>query len=436
MSFLQLIEAKRDGNAFTREMMNEAVAGFMPGAAVPEYQLGAFLMALFLRGMTPEEVPLLSFALRDSGTVLRFPDDPRPVVDKHSTGGVGDKVTLPLVPLLACVGFRVPMVSGRGLGITGGTLDKLESIPGFNVTMGADRIVEVVQAVGGVICGETGELAPADDVMYALRDVTGTVDSIPVTTASILSKKLAEGLDALVLDAKFGSAAMTQNPEHAEVLAQAMVDLGNACGVKTRALMTAMDAPLGRSAGNWLEVVESVACLENRGPDDLRAVVVECAASLLEQTGLAGDMQDGRRRALECLASEAPRAKWDEVIAAHGADIDTMNRKLQNPDTAPVIRELKADRSGFVSRLDARKVGEVVRDLGAGRFTKVDTLDYDVGVDCLKKPGETIWPGSLLARIHARTGASADDALVRLAAAFVFSDEPPAASPLIVKIIR
>lgn len=436
MSFLHLIEAKRDGKSFTREMMNEAVAAFVPGAKVPEYQLGAFLMALFLNGMTPEEIPLLAFALRDTGTVLKFPDDPRPVVDKHSTGGVGDKVTLPLVPLLACLGFRVPMVSGRGLGITGGTLDKLESIPGFNVTMGAEKIVEVVQSVGGVICGETGELAPADDVMYALRDVTGTVDSIPVTTASILSKKLAEGLDALVLDAKFGSAAMTQDPALAEVLAQAMVDLGNACGVKTRALMTAMDAPLGRSAGNWVEVVESVACLENRGPDDLRDVVVECATSLLEQTGLVLSMEAGRKRALDCLASGMPRAKWDEIIAAHGADLNAMNRKLSNPLTAPVTRELKADRSGFVSSLDARKVGGVVRDLGAGRFTKDDALDYDVGVDSLAKPGEAVASGSLIARIHARTDAGAETALARMAAAYCYADEPPAPGPLILKIMR
>lgn len=435
MSFLHLIEAKRDGKAFTREMMNEAVSAFMPDACVPDYQLGAFLMALFLKGMTPDEVPLLSFALRDSGTVLTFPDDPRPVVDKHSTGGVGDKVTLPLVPLLACLGFRVPMVSGRGLGITGGTLDKLESIPGFNVTMSAARIVEVVQEIGGVICGETGELAPADDVMYALRDVTGTVDSIPVTTASILSKKLAEGLDALVLDAKFGSAAMTRDVVQAEVLAQAMVDLGNACGVKTRALLTSMDAPLGRSAGNWVEVVESVACLENRGPDDLRDVVVECAASLLVQTGLSGDMVDARTRALSCLASGAPRTKWDEIIAAHGADVDAMSRKLDHPVTAPFTLDIVADRSACITAVDARRVGEIVRDLGAGRFKADDALDYDVGVDQLMKPGEAIRPGDILARVHARTEAQGADAAIRLRASFSFSDEPPAAKPLILKII-
>jgi pyrimidine-nucleoside phosphorylase len=436
MNFLELIEQKRDGKALSRQMMNDAVSAFRPGSTVPPYQLGAFLMALFLKGMTPEEVPLLSFALRDSGTVLTFPDDPRPVVDKHSTGGVGDKVTLPLVPLLACLGFRVPMVSGRGLGITGGTLDKLESIPGFTVQMSAERIVEVVQTVGGVICGETGELAPADDVMYALRDVTGTVDSIPVTTASILSKKLAEGLDALVLDAKFGSAAMTQDPEQAEVLARAMVDLGNACGVKTRALMTSMDAPLGRSAGNWVEVVESVACLENRGPDDLRDLVVECAASLLDQTSLAESIEAGRLKALDCLASGAPRSKWDDILAAHGADLDALNRKLAYPVTAPFTREVTAERSGFVSNVDARRVGEIVRDLGAGRFTKDDALDYDVGVDELMKAGEPVNPGDVLARVHARTAASADKGSARLSAAFTIADIPPAARQLVLKVIR
>ena len=308
MSFLHLIEAKRDGKELSEAQMRAAVDAFRPGSGVPEYQIGAFLMALFLKGMTAREVPWLAYALRDTGTVLRFPDDGRPVVDKHSTGGVGDKVTLPLVPLLACLGFRVPMVSGRGLGITGGTLDKLDSIPGFQAAMSAERLVETVQAVGGVISGDSADIAPADRVMYGLRDVTGTVESIPITAASILSNKLAEGLDALVLDVKFGSAACTPEVEDARALARAMVDLGNDCGVKTRALLTGIEAPLGRSAGNWLEVVESVECLEGHGPEDLREVTVECAAHLMEQTGLAPDLESARR-ARSSTRSSRPRAR-------------------------------------------------------------------------------------------------------------------------------
>ncbi|HEY3267247.1 MAG TPA: thymidine phosphorylase [Armatimonadota bacterium] len=437
MSFLHLIEAKRDGKAFTREQMHEAVSAFLPDSGVPEYQLGAFLMAMFLRGLNEAEVPLLAFALRDSGVVLRFPtDDPRPVVDKHSTGGVGDKVTLPLVPLLACLGFRVPMVSGRGLGITGGTLDKLESVPGFTVRLSAEELVERVQMNGGVICGDSRDIAPADHVMYGLRDVTGTVDSISVTTASILSNKLAEGLDALILDAKFGAAACTRELPRARELAQAMTDLGNACGVKTRALLTDMEAPLGRAAGNWVEVKESVLCLEGRGPEDLTDVVVDCAAHLMDLTGLAPNLAAARAAARACLASGEPRRRWDAILAAQGSDIEALNRKLALDHTAPFVVEVTAERTAFISALDARVVGEIVRDLGAGRFTKDDALDYDVGVDALAKPGESVVPGAVLARVHARTAEAASAAALRLSAAFAFADAPPPARPLVLDVVR
>src|SRR3989449_863818 len=228
---------------------------------IPDYQMAAFLMAVYFRGLSSAETSALTLAMRDSGERLQFPDGPRPLVDKHSTGGVGDKVSLPLAPLLACLGFRVPMISGRGLGITGGTLDKLDSIPGFNTSLPSERIIEIVQNVGCVICGQTASMVPADKGLYALRDVTGTVPSIPLIVASILSKKLAEGLNALVLDVKFGAAAFMPTLEKARELAQAMVALGNECGVNTRAVLTNMDAPLGRAAGNWLEVKEAVACL-------------------------------------------------------------------------------------------------------------------------------------------------------------------------------
>ena len=261
MNFLSLIESKREGKILAPEQIREFIREFTAGK-IPDYQMAAMLMAIFFRGLNTAETRALTLAMRDSGDVLKFPKDKRPLVDKHSTGGVGDKISLPLAPLLACLGFRVPMISGRGLGITGGTLDKLDSIPGFKSLLPAGKIVEQVQKVGCVICGQTDRMVPADKKLYALRDVSGTVPSIPLITASILSKKLAESLDALVLDVKFGRAAFMQTKADARKLAKAMVALGNECGVNTRAILTDMNTPLGRAAGNWLEVKESVACLE------------------------------------------------------------------------------------------------------------------------------------------------------------------------------
>src|SRR3989442_11003201 len=311
MNFLSLIEAKRDGKTLNPGQIKEIIAAYTSGQ-IPDYQMAAMLMAIFFRGLNTAETTALTLAMRDSGDVLKFPKDSRPLVDKHSTGGVGDKVSLPLAPLLACLGFRVPMISGRGLGITGGTLDKLDSIPGFNTSLPTERIIEVVQNVGCVICGQTASMVPADKGLYALRDVTGTVPSIPLIVASILSKKLAEGLSALVLDVKFGAAAFMPTLEKARELARAMVALGNDCGVNTRALLTNMDSPLGRAAGNWLEVKEAVACLDCRtgilpvsdhSADDLRDLVLACAAHLLVQTGKAGTLDGARQHAADSLAT-------------------------------------------------------------------------------------------------------------------------------------
>src|SRR5437870_3593404 len=320
MNFLALIEAKRDGQILSTPQIKEIVSAYTAGQ-IPDYQMAAFLMAVYFRGLTPNETSALTLAMRDSGDKLDFPRDPRPLVDKHSTGGVGDKVSLPLAPLLACLGFRVPMISGRGLGITGGTLDKLDSIPGFQTTLATERIIEIVQTVGCVICGQTASMVPADKGRYALRDVTGTVPSIPMIVASILSKKLAEGLDALVLDVKFGAAAFMPTLEKARELAQAMVKLGNECGVNTRALLTSMESPLGRAAGNWLEVKEAIQALEGNGPADLRELILACASHLLVQAGKAESLDTGRKQAEKCLASTKPRKKWDEMVAAQGGDL-------------------------------------------------------------------------------------------------------------------
>jgi pyrimidine-nucleoside phosphorylase len=459
MNFLALIESKREGKALAGAEIQEIIGEFVAGK-IPDYQMAALLMAIYFRGLTTAETTALTLAMRDSGDVLKFPKDRRPLVDKHSTGGIGDKVSLPLAPLLACLGFRVPMISGRGLGITGGTLDKLDSIPGFKTLLPAKRITEIVQDVGCVICGQTDRMVPADKKIYALRDASGTVPSIPLITASILSKKLAESLDALVLDVKFGCAAFMQTKADARKLARAMVSLGNECGVNTRALLTDMNTPLGHAAGNWLEVKESVACLEPRGcvresaaeinpanksavnsrsqpqtADDLRSLVLDCAAHLLVQTRKAKSLAAARRVAEDCLDSGAPRRKWDEMLAAQGADLKAFNKKLTQDSTAPVVVALKAERSGYVSRCDARLIGEVIRDLGGGRLTKESAINYDVGVDQIAKPGEAVQAGSVLARIHAPDRRRAASARARLAAAFAVSMSRPKPRRLVLETL-
>lgn len=432
MNLIQLIELKRDGGELSADKISQFIS-HLP--ELPDYQVSAFLMAVLFQGMTPQETKALTLAMRDSGEVLRFPNDPRPLVDKHSTGGVGDKVSLPLAPLLACLGFRVPMISGRGLGITGGTLDKLESIPGLRTSFAEEEIVKIVQEVGCVICAQTECMVPADKRLYALRDITGTVPSIPLITSSILSKKLAEGLDALVLDVKFGTAAFIQGKAQARELALAMVSLGRECGVNVRAMLTDMNSPLGRAAGNWLEVKESVACLDGNGPDDLLKLVVNCASHLMVQTGRADSLSSGTKQAEDCLATGAPRRKWDEMLAAQGADMKEFNLKLTRNEEAAFAVDVKSDRDGFVSICDARIVGEVVRDLGGGRFSKETCIDREVGVEALAKPGEQVELGSVLGRVHLAERTQADEAVARVRRAFHITTEPAPARPLICDVI-
>jgi thymidine phosphorylase len=468
MNFLSLIENKREGKTLAPEQIREFIREFTAGK-IPDYQMAAMLMAIYFRGLDTAETTGLTLAMRDSGDVLKFPRDKRPLVDKHSTGGIGDKVSLPLAPLLACLGFRVPMISGRGLGITGGTLDKLDSIPGFKTLLPAAQIVAQVQKVGCVICGQTDTMVPADKKIYALRDASGTVPSIPLITASILSKKLAESLDALILDVKFGCAAFMQTKADARKLAKAMVALGNECGTNTRAILTDMNTPLGRAAGNWLEVKESVAALESPRPvrnergegqgegrlrertssprpspplrrgegeaSDLRWLVLDCAAHLLVQTSKSKSIAAARTLAEDCLNSGAPRQKWDEMIVAQGADLKAFNRKLALDSTAKVVTEAKAEKAGYISRCDARIIGEVIRDLGGGRLTKESAINYDVGIDQLAKPGELVEKSGALCRVHASDAAQAEAAVARLKTAFEISTRRPAVARLLQEVI-
>ncbi len=434
MNFLSLIEAKREGKILAPEQIQEFIREFT-AEKIPDYQMAALLMAVYFRGLDTAETTALTLAMRDSGDVLKFPKDKRPLVDKHSTGGIGDKVSLPLAPLLACLGFRVPMISGRGLGITGGTLDKLDSIPGFKTLLPAKKIITQVQKVGCVICGQTDKMVPADKKIYALRDASGTVPSIPLIVASILSKKLAENLDALILDVKFGCAAFMQTKSDARKLAKAMVALGNECGTNTRAILTDMNTPLGRAAGNWLEVKESVDCLENKGPNDLRELVIDSAAHLLVQTKKSKSLAAARHLAEGCLNSGEPRKKWDEMLVAQGADLKAFNKKLALDSTASFVLELKSPRAGFVSRCDARIIGEVIRDLGGGRLTKDSQINYDVGIDQMAKPGERVEKVGTICRVHAADSTQAKVAMARLRTAFEISTKRPAKIPLVAEII-
>lgn len=436
MNFISIIEAKRDGKVLSTEQIQEVITHYTRGD-IPDYQMSALLMAICLRGCNEKETAALTNAMRYSGETLTFPKDHRPLVDKHSTGGIGDKVSLPLVPLLAALGFRVPMISGRGLGITGGTLDKLDSIPGFQSTLSKERIIEIVQTVGGVICGQTENMVPADKKIYALRDVSGTVPSIPLVAASILSKKLASGTESLVLDVKFGSGAFMKSKAQALELARTMTLLGNNCGLKTKALLSRMDVPLGYAVGHWLEIRETVEFLKNHrlAEPDLFDLVIDCAAHLLVMTGKAGDLASGRSQAHACLATGAPLKKWEEMLTAQGADLEALEKKMNLITSECEVMEIRAEREGFLKACDARVIGEAMHELGAGRLTKEASIDHQVGIDALVRPGSRIQTGDLLARVHHRRHRNSHAALERIRKSFAVAEDQFHKEPIIDSVI-
>jgi pyrimidine-nucleoside phosphorylase len=396
-----VIIAKRDGVALSREQIAFFVRGVVDGSWA-DYQVSALLMAVFLRGMGPKETAWLTAEMTRSGEVLDLSEIPGAKVDKHSTGGVGDKVSLILAPLAAAAGLRVPMMSGRGLGHSGGTLDKLESIPGFNVNLSTDEFRRLVRDVGLGMIGQTPSVAPADKKLYALRDVTGTVECIPLICASIMSKKLAEGIDALVLDVKFGSGAFMKTLDRARELARVLVDTGKASGKRVRALLTPMEQPLGRAVGNAVEVVESIECLKGRGPVDLMEVTMALAAQMLILGGVSRDESSARGTLDSVLNSGAALEKFREMVAAQGGD----PRVVDDYDVLPQAQTVEdliapAEAAGFVSRVDALKVGHAAMALGAGRENAQSKVDHAVGITDLVKIGEAVTPGARLARIHA-----------------------------------
>ena len=405
-----LIERKRDGGRLEADEIRALIEGFTSGE-VPDYQMSAFAMAVVFRGMDAAETSALTRAMLESGDTFTWPAGTPPKIDKHSTGGIGDKVSLVLAPLLARYGFWVPMISGRGLGITGGTLDKLESIPGFRVGLTMAEAIAQLERLGVAMMGQTERLCPADRRLYALRDVTGTVPSIPLIVASILSKKLAESLDRLVLDVKYGSGAFMTGVEDARTLAEAMVGVGEAMGVATRAVLSPMDEPLGRCVGNALEVAESIATLRGEGPPDLVDLTLRLA---VEATGLAHDTLAAR------LADGSAYELFVKLVEAQGGDPRCLDR-FDQVRPAPVVLPVATSRPGRLAGLDAGGVGRAALALGAGRRLVSDTVDPRVGFSRLAKTGSTLAVGDLLGIAHAATPASAEEAAAALRAAARFA---------------
>ena len=421
----EVIRRKRDGHALTAEEIGFLVDGITDGS-LSDAQVGALAMALFLHGMERRERVALTSAMTHSGDVLRWDLD-RPVLDKHSTGGVGDKVSLMLAPIVAACGGAVPMISGRGLGHTGGTLDKLDSVPGYDTKPDVARLQRVVDEVGCAIVGQTAEVAPADRRLYAIRDATGTVESLPLIVASILSKKLAAGLDALVMDVKFGSGAFMAAREDADELARALVEVAGGAGLPTVALLTDMDEVLGTTAGNAVEVREAIDYLTGTREPRLHEATIALAGSLIEQGGLA---EDGRAAAQRALDSGAAAERFAAMVAALGGPSDFIER----PDlpTAPVTRPAAPERPGVVAGMDCRAVGLVVTGLGGNRRREDDVIDPAVGLTEIAPVGAEVGPDRPLAIVHAADQAAADEAVRALNEAVTVGDEAPPERPVIV----
>jgi thymidine phosphorylase len=434
-----LIRVKRDGDELSADDIQALVSGIADGS-VSDAQVGALAMAIVLNGMTGAERIALTGAMRDSGDVLDWADAglPGPVLDKHSTGGVGDKVSLLLAPIVAACGGAVPMISGRGLGHTGGTLDKLESIPGYETAPDPDRFRKAVATAGSAIVGQTARLAPADRRLYAIRDATGTVESIPLIVASILSKKLAAGLDALVMDVKVGSGAFMPNREQTEQLARAIVEVANGNGLRTTALLTDMDRVLGRTAGNAVEVRESIDHLTGAARDErLREVTIALSAELLHLGGLEADEASARTAAEAALDDGAAAEHFAAMVAELGGPADLLEAPDRHLRTAAVKVEAEPAEPGVVSAVDVRAVGLVVVALGGGRIREDDAVDHAVGLTDVAAPGEEVAPGGRpLAVVHAADLEAAARAKQALRAAYEVNDRAPKEPPPVLEILR
>lgn len=431
----EIIRRKRDGAVLSAAEITGFIAG-LSKETISEGQVAAFAMAVFFRGMSPEEIVALTLAMRDSGDVLSWQGIGRPVADKHSTGGVGDNISLMLAPIVAACGLAVPMISGRGLGHTGGTLDKLQSIPGYNVMPDPALFRRTVEQVGCAIIGQTADLAPADRRLYAIRDVTATVESIPLITASILSKKLAAGLETLVLDVKFGNGAFMASLEEAEALARSLVTVANGAGVKTSALLTDMNQPLADAAGNALEVRNSVDFLKgDKSGSRLEAVTLALCAEMLVNAGSAPDLATAEAHCRRVLDSGEAAVVFGRMVHALGGPADFMERSHVYLEKAPVVVPVRAPSAGWLASCDTRAIGLAVVDLGGGRRRPSDGIDHRVGIDALMPLGTQVEKGDVIARIHAADQEAGARVAADVAALYVISDSAPAETPVVAKRI-
>jgi len=430
-----LIRKKRDGRALSADEIQSFIAG-VTDESIPAYQVSAMLMAIFFRGLSDAELAAWADAMLHSGDVLDLSSVPLPKVDKHSTGGVGDKISLPLAPSVAACGVAVPMVSGRGLGHTGGTLDKLESIPGFSIHMDAGQFTKQVRELGVCLIGQTERIAPADRRLYALRDVTATVESIPLIASSIMSKKLAEGIDALVLDVKVGQGAFMENVEQARKLFAAMRVIGEAAGKKVSALLTDMNAPIGTMVGHSLEVIESIDVLRGAGPPDTRELTVRLGAEMLTATGVQPDEARAVRAMETVLDDGSALARFRELVAAQGGDPRAVDDPASILPRAKNIVAVEAARSGVVQRVNAYEIGMACLELGGGRLRTDDVVDPGVGVEVLLRVGDDVQKGQPLARLH-ENGKGVAAATNRVVSAFSIEDDvAPRADTRILEVLR
>ena len=434
MRATDIIRKKRDGLALDAGEI-EAFVAAATNESWPDYQLAALLMAIWLRGMSPIETGMLTAAMTRSGQRLDLSDIPGPKVDKHSTGGVGDSTSLILAPLAAACGAIVPMMSGRGLGHSGGTLDKLEAIPGFRVHLTPQELKSALRTVGVAMIGQTASIAPADRKLYAHRDATATIESIPLIAASIMSKKLAEGIESLVLDVKFGDGAFIKRIEDARNLAETMVKIGQAQGVRTLALLTAMDWPLGHSAGNSLEVIECIETLKGRGPGDLRNLSVELAARMVHLAGLAGDLESARSKVRDALSSGRGLEKFRQIVETQGGDPKAIDDYRRLP-LANRHQFVAADRAGVVRDIKAEAIGWAAMRLGAGRERAEDRVDPGVGLLLRTRVGEWVKAGQTVAELVARDESRMQEAAGLIRGAIQIGDAPPPIPPLIREVIE
>jgi pyrimidine-nucleoside phosphorylase len=430
MRAVELIERKRDGDALAPEDVRELVLAYVRDE-VPDYQMSAFLMAVFFRGLDEVEIHALTGAMVASGETIDLSSLGRRVVDKHSTGGVGDKASIVIGPIVAACGVPFAKMSGRGLGHTGGTLDKLEAIPGFVIELEQDAFLRQVREIGVAIIGQTADLVPADKRLYALRDVTATVDSIPLIASSIMSKKIAAGADAIVLDVKVGDGAFMKSLDRARELARAMIELGRQAGREVVCELTDMDQPLGHAVGNSLEIREAVETLRGEGPHDLAELTLGTCAHLLALSDLGVDEKEGRRRAEEVVSSGAALERYVTWIRSQGGD-----PSVEALPVAPVVRPVPAPASGYVERIAATAVGVAALHLGAGRVAKDDAIDHRVGVVCRAKRGDRVEKGESLAEVHAADEGGAAAAVEDVAACYRVADAAPPQVPIVLEVLR